>query len=132
MNLNSFKASHGDVVTVDPYEGGVGIDIDREDGTYVALNMDSHEATRFGLEVLERAGGLLMDLGTEPATVTVIPDSTSDNEMFELWLDRLGVALNHSTEGSPIHQVLLGLGVGFALDQSVESRLVLRALLTGS
>lgn len=135
MTVKTFEAQQGEKIVVEAFPDFVAIDIIRETseeagpGKMIASNVDNSTATDLALEILRAAGGTLTDLGTGPATVTVVPDDATDDEVFDLWLARLDPAISATAEGSPLREVLVGLGLGFVLDQSAEAKAVLRALV---
>lgn len=135
MTVKTFEAQQGEKIVVEAFPDFVAIDVIRETseeagpGKMIASNVDNATATDLALEILRAAGGTLTDLGTGPATVTVVPDDATDDEVFDLWLARLDPAISATAEGSPLREVLVGLGLGFAIDQSAEAKAVLRALV---
>jgi len=134
MPSTTFAGLNNDIIKVSDFEGFVGVDVTREEtalqnAVSVITNVTDETATELGIAILKAAGAEATDLGAGPATVTVIPDDVTDDEVLELLLERLANAADAAAAAPELQRALAIMGIGFALDDSPETVAAMRALV---
>lgn len=126
IETKTFRTNSGETLSVDPYPGGIGIDVERAStGQYIATNVSQESAVALALTLLEAAGATITEVGSD----LVEPDAFDADELALIEvLNRLAEAHQAATDPT-LRQMLVTLGIGFVMDDSPATKAAVRALV---